>query len=324
MDDLRHVDDESFYRRVLPRLDALEAIRRAKYAAFRLRVRIGTALAFVLFPVTGFIDFWLLRLQSGHDDSAAGLSVVAAGALYWWVTQPRRQYAKAYKTDILPDIAKLFGDLFYDPDGKIPMAEMTPFKIIPSHDRYNAEDYFTGTYHDARIAFSEIHLQERRRSGKSTRYVTVFKGLAIMMTLPQEKFAGHTILQGNSIALAQWLKEKTSGLQRADLVDPEFEKEFDVFTDDQMEARYLIHPVMIEKIKGLKESYDASGVMAAYRKDTLLILLSSARNHFEPADIKIPATDRAGLLAMKREVEHILSLVDEMEMYDRAKIRQSA
>lgn len=324
MEDLRQVDDESFYRRVLPQLEALEKLRRAKYAAYRLRLKLGGLASMVLMPFTMFLDFLLLRWQSGHDDSAAGLTFVVAAGIWWWITQPKRQYAKAYKADIMPQIAKLFGDLFYDPDGKIAMEAMKPFKIIPNHTRYKSEDYFTGTYHDTLIRFAEIHLEERRQSGKNSRYVTVFKGLAIMITLPQEKFAGHTILKANGHALAQWFEEKSSGLKRADLVDPEFEKQFDVFTNDQVEARYLIHPVMIEKLKALRDSYEAKGVMAAYLKDTLLILMASNKNHFEPPDIKVPSTDHEELLAMKQEVGHVLSLVDELEMYDGAQLAAMA
>lgn len=317
MDDLRQITDDDFYQRVLPQLNLLEQIRKAKKKVYEWRKRIAMMISPIVFPIAGYADWLLLKLQSGNDDSGAGLTFLLGGALWWWVTQPKRQYAKAYKDEILPKIARLFGDLTYKAGTKIPMESLKLFRIVPHHDRYDVDDYFSGSYRGVDIQFSEIDLKVRRKSGKSTRYVTVFKGLTILIRLPREKFAGHTVMVGNGASITQWFKEKSLGLNRADLVDPEFEKQFDVYTNDQVESRYLIHPVMIEKIKAIRTAYDAQGVMAAYLRDSLLILMQSKKNHFEPAGIDIPATEPSTLVAMKHEVEQVLNLIDQMELYDR-------
>ena len=324
MEDLRQSTDDEFYQRVLPELTTLEKIRQIKQKVYQFRRRIAMIISPVVFPMTGWVDWWLLKMQSGSDDSAAGLTVIVGSALWWWVTQPKRQYAKAYKDQILPKIARLFGDLTYDSSGRIEMDAMKGFKIVPSHDRYEVDDYFRGSYRGTALQFSEIELSERRRSGKRTTYVTVFKGLAILIRLPRQKFAGHTVLVGNSFSMVQWFKKKSLGLQRADLVDPAFEKEYDVYTDDQVEARYLIHPTMIEKIKAIRDSYNADGVMAAYQKDSLLILMKSDKNHFEPAGLDVPATEPSTLVSMKHEVEQVMNLVDLMEQYDKDAAHRAA
>lgn len=324
MDDLRQITDDDFYQRVLPQLNMLEEVRKVKQKVYAWRKRIAMMISPIVFPMAGYADWLLLKLQTSSDDSAAGLTVALGGALWWWVTQPKRQYAKAYKDEILPKIARLFGDLTYNSKGKIPMESMQPFRIVPNHDRYDVDDYFSGAYRGVAIQFSEIDLKERRKSGKNTRYVTVFKGLAILIRLPREKFSGHTVMVGNSSAFTQWFKKKSLGLNRADLVDPEFEKQFDVYTNDQVESRYLIHPVMIEKIKAIRTAYGAQGVMAGYLRDSLLILMQSSKNHFEPAGIEIPATEPSTLVSMKHEVEQVLNLIDQMEQYDRDAAHRAA
>lgn len=318
MDDLRQTSDEDFHQSVFPQLQVLEKIRQVKFKSYEFRKRVAMMISPVIFPGCGFIDYWLLRVQSGSDDSAAGLTFLVGGILWWWITEPKRQYAKSYKVEILPKVAALFGDLRYNASGQIAMASMQDMRIVPGHDRYKTDDYFTGAYRGAQIEFSEIELEEKRKSGKSTQYVTVFKGLAILIRLPNDRFAGHTVLMGNSAALMQWFKKKSLGLQRADLVDPAFEKQFDVYTNDQVEARYLIHPVMIEKIKAIRESYEADAVMVAYMDRRLLLLLRSKKNHFEPADIAIPATDPASVISMKHEVQQVMNLIDQMEQYDKS------
>lgn len=314
-DSIGQEDSVDFFHRVKPQLEKMEKLRVQKYESYIWRRKVGAWVGSVLTPIAAWIDYKLLFIWSStSDDSGAGLTFALLGGIYAWVTAPKRAYAKAYKKEIMPEIAGLFG-LKFDVDGKIPIREMQPTKIVPQHDRYEAEDYFEGEHKGARIRFSEINLQQRRRSNKRTYYVSVFKGLAILIDLPRPKFFGHTILTADSNAAAEWVKQKSLGLQRADLVDPVFEKKYSVFTNDQVEARYLIDPAMIERIVKLQHSHVAEGISVSYKEKRILILIASKKNHFEPADIAIPSTDAEALSALRQEVSETLSLVDYFEFY---------
>ena len=302
----------SFYERCKPKLEQLEEVRLEKLRTLTFRKKIAWPLGGFLGLFCGSIDYWLLWLQRGSDDNFAGLTIVVLGGLWAWVTHPKRQYAKAYKKDVLPTIARLFGDFAYDENGKIPLEMMEPSKIVPHHTRYNSEDYFSGTYKNVGILFSEIHL--KKKSGKKEK--TVFKGLAVLLTQGTREFFGHTIMTKDQGAVGGWLKERLSGLRRADLVDPEFEKLFDVFTTDQVEARYLIDPQIIENLKALYQEYSGDKMMVAFYQDHVLILIESHTNHFEPASIDTPATNERSLLSMKREIGQILSIIDRLSLYD--------
>lgn len=302
--------EADFLARCRPKLQALEAIRLAKRAQFLRRKKIGIPFGAMMTPFLGFIDYWLLMLQRGNDDSAAGLSVLGLMGLWFWINAPKRAYAKAYKTEILPDIAQMFGDFTYDPKGKIPMNVMKPSQIVPGHSGYKSEDSFDGQYKGMRISFSEIKLT--KKSGKQT--VTVFDGLAVMLSQGTRKFYGHTVLLRDKSKIGEWMRSKTSKLKPANLVDPEFEALFDVFTTDQVEARYLIDPVIIENIKALYDDYNGDDLRVAFYDDHVLILIASNRNHFEPADIHTPATDEAELLGMLDEIGRILSIVDQLNI----------
>lgn len=320
MADIEHQsNDQTFLEQCRPKLEQLEHIRLDKLRAFNFRKKIAIPLGIVLTPFFGWIDWLLIMWQSGSDDTFAGLSFAVIGGIWWWATAPKRQYARAYKKDILPDIARLFGDFSYDPKGKIPMDLMKPSKIVPGHTQYHSEDYFTGEYKRVSINFSEITLKQK--SGKST--VTVFKGLAILLTQGTRRFYGHTVLIKDQGKIGGWFKKQSLKLERADLVDPEFEKLFDVFTNDQVEARYLIDPRIIERIKALHEDYNGDKLMTAFYDDKVLILIGSNENHFEPADISIPATNEDGLLAMKDEIEQILSIIDQLELIDKRRVREA-
>lgn len=323
--DVRSDDDDAFLEKSKACIEALEDVRIEKLRAYNFRKKIAVPLAVIFTPVLGFLDYWLLMLQRGSDDGAAGVSVVVLGVLYGWVTSPKRQYAKTYKEKILPEIAKLFGDFVYDIEGQINLGKIWKSKIVPGHDRYRSEDYFRGLYKGVDIAFSEIHLETKHQNSKGgTYYRTVFKGLAILLDMKSKRFYGHTTLQRDTGKISEWFKERSSNLKRANLVDPEFEKLFDVYTDDQVEARYLIDPLMIERLKGLQEEYHGEALTAAFYESKMLILIQSPYNYFEPADLSVPASDPVSILSMKREVGEILSLIDRLSLYDPKEVHEAA
>lgn len=313
--DERIAEEKDFLESAKDQLKALEVIRQEKFKVFSFRKRLAVPVAVVLMPLLGFADYWLLMVQRG-DDNAAGLSVAFIGIMYWWVTQPRREYAKAYKQKILPSLAKLFGNFTYNVDGKIPMVAMVPSKIVPHHDKYESEDFFAGQYKGTNIRFSEINLKQRRRSKDRTYYVSVFKGLAIILDMQSKRFLGHTILDQNKSKISEWFQERSLDLKRANLVDPVFEGRFDVYTNDQVEARYLVDPTMMERLNSMYEEYDGNKMAAAFYESKMLILISSKHNYFEPAQLEVPATDPRSVLSMKKEIGEILSIVERLELYD--------
>lgn len=349
--DLRNLSDEEFIENCRPALLELEVLRLDKKAAYDFRKMIGLPIVIIMTPIIGYIDYWLLFLSRG-DSEGAGLSLMFLAAAYWVITAPKRAYAKSFKETIMPRIAEMLGGLVYMIDGEIGMHKMQPSKIIPSYDRVRTEDYFTGLYKGVQVEFSEMHLTERRGSGKNRRTVTTFKGLAILLSMENKKFFGHTIVDHDKSKVSEWLSEKSLGLKRARMGSPKFEELYDAYTNDQVEARYLLDPKIIERFTHLYEYYtdprqrderpheqgwmtklaaaskfarygfkmNKKSLRAAYYDNRLLILIESPHNHFEPADLLVPATDPVSILHMKKEVGDILSLVDALEVYDPYKV----
>ena len=70
-----------------------------------------------------------------------------------------------------------------------------------------------------------------------------------------KKFKGQTIV----IKDRGWLNKLThfKNLQRVGLESPEFEKAYEVYSEDQIEARYLLTAVMLEYMLRAKKNYPA-------------------------------------------------------------------
>jgi len=308
--------DAEFLKHCRAELERLDDIRLGKLRSFEFRKKIAVPVGAVMTAVLMPVDYWLLSLKN-NDDNAVGLTILGLFLLWFWVKTPKRKYARAYKTRILPKIAALLGDFTYYINGQIKMEIMEPSKIIPYHSTYKSEDCFSGHYKGVHIHFAEIALT--KQLGKNR--VTVFQGLAVLLTDGAKKFYGHTILTRDQNMVAKWFKKKTTNFKRANIGDPEFERLFDIFTTDQVEARDLIDPLIIESIKGLRKEYEADKMSAAFYDGHVLILIGSSKKHFEPADIEIKSTNEYELLSLKREVAQILSIVDRLSLYDPRKRR---
>lgn len=302
-----------------PAIEKLESFRREKYAAYRLHQKTALLLGLVLFPAALLADSVLLT-----SADFPVITFLLFLLLVYWVILPKRAYAAAYKKQALPAIAALLGDFTYQQGGSISEEELRPSKILPHYDRITGEDYFKGRYKNTDIRFSEIRLEEERktteyRHGKyveKKEFFDVFRGIAVLVTLPENKFFGHTVVVQNRGSIAEYLHEKATGLKRADLVSPAFEKDYDVYTSDQVEARYLIDPVMIERIQALKGFYDTSGILLAYYDSRFLALIPSKKNLFEPPKIDIRTIQPETLLSLKQEIENILHIIDHLRLYN--------
>ena len=313
--DLRQENDDNTITIAEQEFVFVESVREEKLKSYNFRKKCAAVIIPIVTPFLGWFDWLLLNMQRSGEDGGFGLTVVFLGILWAWVNMPKHQYRKIYKKTFMPKIVKSFGNFKYDIKGKIPERLLLLSKILPEYDRYTSEDYFEGLYKNTKIMFSEIDLAVKRRNKNRTYYHSVFKGLAILFENPGRKFYGHTVIDQNTSSMMEWFKEKSFKLKRANLVDPVFEGKYDVYTNDQVEARYLVHPATVEKLNDLAIHYAGQKLTAAFYQDKFLIMISSNENHFEPADITVPATSKESLYALKKEIEDILSIGDQLELY---------
>lgn len=300
-----------FDEKILPHLEGLEAERVAKKASVIRRGLIGAgaviALAVLLFGVIGL---------SG-DAAEFGLFAVFASALGagWYAWQPAMAYRAEYKRKIMPALAGFLGDFAYDDDGSIEMARLQPSGIIPSHDSYHSEDRFTGQYEEVGLDIAEAKLTETRGSGKNRRTVTTFRGLFVLIEM-NKPFRGKTQVKGDA-GIFNALGGAFSKLERVKLEDPEFEKRYEVYSSDQVEARYLLTTAFMQRMLNLSKLYGNAKLRFAFYDNRLLILIGVGRNQFEPASLFEPVINISALRQTLQEFHTVCSIIDELKMNQR-------
>lgn len=249
--------------------------------------------AFIVLPVLAFLWFgpdWGVELK-------AIVSVVAAGAAGAWGYAPRAKAIKETKQGINRAIAESLG-LHYEidcqPGHGFELAKT--YQMVPRHDRSKFEDLWSGDLAGRAFTLHEAHLEEQRGSGKNRRWVTVFRG-AILTIAFDRQFHGTTLVERGNKHRKLFGGQKDSvtfnghRLDCADMVHPEFEDMFSVWSDDQVEARYLVHPRYIERLIDVERAFGGQNVRALFKGGELAIVIESG-NMFESGSLDA-SEDRA-------------------------------
>ena len=174
------------------------------------------------------------------------------------------------------------------------------FELVPSYDNSNFSDLWWGLVGERPFTMHEARLTEQRGSGKNRHTVVVFEG-SIMSIGFNRRFQGTTVLEPDNLR-RKWLvgseKERcTIGeleLDRVDMVDPRFEDRFTVWSNDQVEARYLVHPEYLERLLAVETAFAGEDLRALFHEGDLLIALKTG-NLFESGSLD--AADDRTLLA---------------------------
>lgn len=295
-----------------PWLEGLETERKAAVAqSYKgLALGLGLAAAFVLICVAASWPPPVMLVGGG---------VIAFGFIVWG-SQALNTLRKTVKTGLNDRFAEAFGMRYrtevLDP---IRFDAFRSHDLLPGHDRRSFEDHFSGEAHGADFDLYEAHLEQRRRTKKRTYYVTVFRGVLIRINFPRT-VEGITLVTrdaGFFNALEGWAK-KTFGsrkLERIGLVDPTFEKAFEVYGTDQVMARYLLTPSFMERLLKLEAVLKGKNVRCVFDESLgegagrgELLIVAETGNKFEAGSMYKPLTDHGRIASLHGE----FSMIDEI------------
>lgn len=212
-----------------------------------------------------------------------------------------------FKNDIVKTaLEKLRPDLVYSPDLHITQEVFESSNLFSAPDRYSGEDLIEGAHDKTTFSFSEIHAERRHKSKNNTHYSTICKGLFMVAD-----FNKH--IRNETYVLTSGAKI-FSKFKRVKLENPVFEENFKVFSDNGIEARYILTPGLMEKIIDLEKKFNAQLYMS-FRGCSVYIAMKTKENYFEP---KIEGTITKEILnTILKEVDACISIIDELDLNTR-------
>lgn len=303
--DFANLDEASFRRLysegIEPCFAGNEELRQAAVSSFKTRLLLGSL---GVIAVGAGVYLW------AHQPTAGLVAAFMAAVLACiWAYQPLANVGKKLKREYCAAIAAAMGATF-KLDGFEPPAfdRLRELNLAPRATRSHFEDWFSGTYRDASFDLYEAHLEQRRSNGKSTHYVTVFRGQLMRLRFPRA-FLGVTIVRRDAGVFNGLGGGR--GLQRVRLDDPQFERAFEVWGNDQVEARYLLHPVMMERLLELERALRGKRLRCAFQDGDLLIAVEGG-NLFEPGDLFKPLVDPARARRIVDEVSSVMRVMEQV------------
>jgi hypothetical protein len=252
-----------------------------------------------VFSIAGLVFSLILGLVIASFDEPVTAITVAAVAGFSAITGPVAFFSQSYKSDfkntIIEQIVYFIDPAFtYDEFGTVSPFEFDDSRIFNTHaDRLTGGNRVAGKLGETPVSFSEVHAeyytQHTDKNGNTHEdWHTIFKGLFFAADF-NKSFSDVTVVLPDYTerVLGSWLSgffQKINPERSEQLVkleNPEFEKEFVVYGNDQIEARYIITPVLMERLLELRRKANKR-IYVSFANSYIYIAIASSGNMFEP------------------------------------------
>ena len=272
---------KQFYQtRLLPDLRDLEHKRRN---VLRKRMYVNT----VILCIVGTAVFLTIhfRMDPGILLGSVVLSVILAVGAYRFIG---KDYIAEFKILIIDRIVRFIDEnLSYNRMGYISKSAFMLSQIFKTKpNRYKGDDLVSGKVGETKIQFSELNAEYESGSGKNRSVRTVFRGLFFIGDFNKDFTCRTVVLPDTAEKLFGRIGQKlqSMNLVRDDLIkldDPEFEKLFVVYGNDQVGARYVLSTSLMKRIVDFKNKTNRD-IYLSFIGSMVFVAISYKRNLFEP------------------------------------------
>ena len=285
---------------------------------------------YLIIAILGYIFFWTITAIGAYyaipflismmeRNSRAGRTLIDfIGLIIAGITAPfliQRKLTKKIEKDIkkriMPSVCRCISNLtwhngFYENENIIATAKL----INDNYGKAEFDDVFLGEYRDVKIDIVEgLYLP----SEKSVRYrdVPYFQGVFIVLDM-NKKFEGHTIIKPESL-----VKFEPYQLRKTTLEDVKFEKKYDVYTDNEIEARYLITTSFMDRLNEMKTAFKGKKVSCAFYDKKLIIAFDNPFDTFSVVSLFRKTEEHKQYFQMFDEFLSIVKLIDYFKLNEK-------
>lgn len=295
--------NKTYYNKVINLLAPFEQQRKTELLKCNL-CKITAILSFIL-AVLLFISALFL------PDGVITLMWLALGFGAMMLFQRKcieKSFENKIKNEIMPVIFNNINGFDWSKESFISDDDIKKSNLIPNFYDKTVDDNFHGRYKNVNIDICETKIRDRVVYKSRTRNEPslYFQGVLVKLA-PEKKYKGLTLIKPNGAI-------KPSGLARVHLEDVEFEKQYDVYSNDQIEARFVLTTAFMERFKKIQQTFKASWLLASITEQGILIGLELNKDFFKLAKINHPIQDFEAFKQLALEFVSILELVDTLKL----------
>ena len=269
------------------RVNLVAAIKKANLIGIGVGVCLGVAVAYFLDAIFG--------VTLGVISYAATTSLLTASK--------RREFRANFKRQIIENIVKKHG-LSYDKDRGLGLDDFFTIYDCTVH-QWSSEDLIGGDIDGVSVKFSDFYAAKKVKKKNSTETVVLFRGVLFKADFNKTLSSITQISHVNSRNLAIYGK-------KANMDDVRFEEIFDVYTTDQIGARYALSPALMEKFTQLCLRLDAP-VNAVLKDSQIFIAVETWRDDFEP-DIRKSLINNETIALYESEIASFTQIIKELNL----------
>lgn len=261
----------------------------------------------------------------------AGVVFLIAFIILWakWVRD--KTFYTDFKKQVIERIVKFISpDLNYEPKNFVGSDSFERSRIFMKHvDRYNGDDMVYGKLDKTQLWFSEVKAEYKttttdNKGRTKTTWHTIFKGLFFVADF-NKHFQKSTVVMPNRLGkgfLANFFNK--INLSRREkyvkLEDPDFNKHFVVYGDDQIEARYVLSTSLMKRITDFKKKHD-NPLYISFVNSFLYVAVAYSKNLFEPTYFR--KLTRFELVSkFFEDLQLAISIVEELNLNNRIWTKQ--
>ncbi len=288
---MRTIEDlKSFYDGAL-RQKMMVLEDRRKNISFKILLMLGIMMFFLMLA---FLASVIFKNPIIFIFAAIGLGLMALLFFFIFINSESKSFKSDFKRQIVGEIVKFVNsNLSYIPENGIGQPAYMQSRIfLTQPDRYKCEDYVSGKIGETSIEFSEVHSEYKTettdsKGNRQTHWHTIFRGLLFIADF-NKNFTGTTVVLPDFAEstfgflgkiFQSWNLSRTEKLIK--LEDPDFEKLFVVYGDDQITARYILTPALMQRLVEFRLRMKDT-IYLSFRDSKVYVAVSVAKDLFEP------------------------------------------
>ena len=299
--------DIYYNNEIRPKLEELEKTRKKYLKVFCMLCIFVTS--WIVYIIKNFKN--LENLPQGIEFISCILVLIAC--------LPMLSYYIKTKSSLLYLLANFFGEFSYNYNYQNQENILEKSKIFDKNNIMKTDDEFCGTYKNVSLCIREYTLYKRvnNQTGTNNYFANevinksnkMYNGIIFYASM-NKKFKGQTIIvkdKGFLNKLVSYNKLKRVGLEST-----EFEKSYEVYSDDQIEARFLLTSVMLEYLIKLKRKFNK--IELSFFDNHVFINIKTKKNMFECSSFFTTIINKKRIEKVFEELYLIISIVDTLRI----------
>ena len=111
-------------------------------------------------------------------------------------------------------------------------------------------------------------------------------------------------------SLERHIVSRKKDLSKVKLEDVEFTRDFNVFSDNQLESRFLLTPVFMEILKRMQTAFGNQNLRCSFFYNSLMIAIEKYEDLFEVGNIFVPLNKYESLIKFYNQLYSVYEMID--------------